>query len=335
MKDVTLGNFIAMTNGTHNAGEIILNKSGKLDIINNHVHFKSLNNKTEGLDSASVLALKQRFLTALLSGGVNVEDLSAVRNRLGIDTSFNVVDEKLAFKPLTRAEVREILDTYKSAINEKLGGSVIKDRKLTISQKGLSTNQATIARRREESARMACEIYNRGFTLPKGFELMDGVWDEKNSKLTLEYFLLKSDGSRPKEAVIADAVRTHVELSVRFGKNPECTADFAYMIEKGLKGIGQVSSAEEFFQKFSTYLDANKTSLLDGMNQEPGKLPKPAARSEASKEQLALWEDMMEFAAKNRVRNKMDKEDGQAKFIKEGREMIQQHEKKRLQKIDV
>lgn len=336
MRDVTLGNFIAMTNGTHNAGEIILNKSGKLDIINNHVHFKGRNNQTEGLDSASVLELKKKFLVSLMSGGgIKLDDLSAIKSRLGIDTSFNVVDEKLAFKPLTRAEVRGILEEYKGAINEKMHGNAIKERKFTISEKGLSTNQATLARRQEESARMACEIYNKGFSLPNGVKLMDGVWDNDNSKLTLEYFLLKSDGTRPKEVVIADAVKAHVELSVRFGKKNEFSAHFARIVEDGLKGIGRVSSAEEFFVKFSDFLEKNQEALRESMNRKAEKLVLATARSEASEEQQALWNDLKEFGAKNRLRQNMDKEKGQAMFIKEGREMIQQHEKKRLQKIDV
>jgi len=122
--DITLAQFNRIATGSYNAGQIDIkvgdNGQAELVKINNHVWRTSKNNVV--LSPERILEVKEAFLNALAKGGVKAEDLKAVRIRLGIPDEIDVasanVKEQRAdilqarFAPLTRAEVRSILDQY-------------------------------------------------------------------------------------------------------------------------------------------------------------------------------------------------------------------------------
>ena len=122
--DISLAQFNKIATGDYNAGPIDIkvgdNGQAELVKINNHVWRTSKNNVV--LSPERILEVKEAFLNALAKGGVKAEDLKAVRIRLGIPdeidaASANVKEQradilKARFAPLTRAEVRSILDQY-------------------------------------------------------------------------------------------------------------------------------------------------------------------------------------------------------------------------------
>ncbi len=117
--NVSLAQFQAVSSGTYNAGEIRLTGQSSLGKVNNHV------SKTEknvvSLSHEEVLAVKQAFVKALREGGVAADEIARVRAQLGLAPApGGAVDRTLgerSLKPLTRQQVREILDRNAAAIN--------------------------------------------------------------------------------------------------------------------------------------------------------------------------------------------------------------------------
>ncbi len=114
-------NFIAT--GKYNAGQIDIapDEQGKMQLtkVNNHIKKIELNNVE--LSKEKVLRVKQAFIDALEKGGVAPEKLSEIRQKIGIPSVLDLnsvgkeKSEVLAerhIEPLTRQQVREILDKY-------------------------------------------------------------------------------------------------------------------------------------------------------------------------------------------------------------------------------
>ena len=108
--NISLAEFQRLAKGDYNAGEVRLASENKLEKMNNHVHLKFLNNKT--IDHAEVIAIKNAFIKALGDNGVLSERLNEIRQKLGLASSGGNWGDmsKLSMKPLTRQQIREIID---------------------------------------------------------------------------------------------------------------------------------------------------------------------------------------------------------------------------------
>ena len=108
--NISLAEFQRLAKGDYNAGEVRLASENKLEKMNNHVHLKFLNNKT--IDHAEVIAIKNAFIKALVDNGVLPERLNEIRQKLGLASSGGNWGDmsKLSMKPLTRQQIREIID---------------------------------------------------------------------------------------------------------------------------------------------------------------------------------------------------------------------------------
>ena len=115
---ITLNDFLVVSNGTYNAGQIDFktNKKGEvtgLKKVNNHVTLSSRN--AVAIDPKRAVAVKEAFLKALAGGGVSEQNLANIRAKLGLApetrTTLGNVGEALQrrFTPLTREQVRDIL----------------------------------------------------------------------------------------------------------------------------------------------------------------------------------------------------------------------------------
>ena len=113
---ITLNDFLAVSNGTYNAGQIDFktNKKGEvtgLKKVNNHVTLSSRN--AVAIDPKRAVAVKEAFLKALAGGGVSAQNLANIRAKLGLApetrTTVAGVGEALQrrFTPLTREQVRD------------------------------------------------------------------------------------------------------------------------------------------------------------------------------------------------------------------------------------
>ena len=122
LPDISLAQFNRIAAGSYNAGQIDFktNADGAAELvkINNHVWRTSKNNVE--LSPERILEVKEAFLNALQKGGVKAESLNAIRNQLGLPAEvqeFSTKAErddflKARFTPLTRAQVRTILDKF-------------------------------------------------------------------------------------------------------------------------------------------------------------------------------------------------------------------------------
>ena len=115
--NISLDKFNAESSGTYNIGQLKLSSDGKsVYRTNNHKTFTILN-WTE-ISSEEALAVKFAFCRALSREGLSQDAINAVKQKLGIPG--NALDALKAgnIKPLTAAEVREVIDTYADQINK-------------------------------------------------------------------------------------------------------------------------------------------------------------------------------------------------------------------------
>ena len=122
LPDISLAQFNRIATGDYNAGQIDFKTkddgTAELVKINNHVWRKSLNNVE--LSPERILEVKEAFLNALQKGGVSAESMNEIRDMLGLSPELDVSADakqrvgiiKARFSPLTRAQVRSILDEY-------------------------------------------------------------------------------------------------------------------------------------------------------------------------------------------------------------------------------
>ena len=115
--NISLQQFQKMSSGTYNAGEVTLTSETTLGRLNNHVVFTRWNGKS--ISHAQVLAIKEAFIRALSDNGVGQAAIDQVRRELGLAPD-GVVDVSLRernIKPLSRKQIRDILDRNAEAIN--------------------------------------------------------------------------------------------------------------------------------------------------------------------------------------------------------------------------
>ena len=115
--NISLDQFQKMATGDYNAGEVALKSESKLTKINNHVHRLSAN--TKSISHEEVLAIKNAFMKALSANGVDMAEINKIRKELGLapdETAPKTLAER-SIKPLTRQQIRDIIDRTAHAIN--------------------------------------------------------------------------------------------------------------------------------------------------------------------------------------------------------------------------
>ena len=120
--NISLAQFNKIATGDYNAGQIDFRTkddgSTELIKVNNHVWKTSKNDVI--LSPERILEVKLAFLNALQRGGVTDEAIKEIRNRLGLPAEVDMLSSKaertdflkMRFAPLTRAQVRSILDEF-------------------------------------------------------------------------------------------------------------------------------------------------------------------------------------------------------------------------------
>ena len=122
--NISLSEFQRMSKGDYNAGEVRLAGETKLARMNNHVHRRGLNK--EVISHEEVIAIKNAFIAALERGGVDANRLAAIRRELGLAAE-STVDFSLrerSVKPLSRQQIREILDRNAEVLNHSAPGTI-------------------------------------------------------------------------------------------------------------------------------------------------------------------------------------------------------------------
>ncbi len=115
--NLSIQEFQKISSGEYNAGEVKLTSATTLGKINDRVTMRWLNKKD--ISHEEVLAIKQAFIKALSDNGVDRKEINRIRRELGLAPD-NAVDRGLrerSIRPLTRQQVREILDRNADTIN--------------------------------------------------------------------------------------------------------------------------------------------------------------------------------------------------------------------------
>ncbi len=115
--NISLKQFNDISSGVHNAGEVKLASDHSLTKVNNHVHKTSRN--VVAIPHAEVIAIKEAFVRALSRGGVLADEINRVRQELGLAAD-GAVDRSLnsrSIRPLTRQQIRDILDRNAATLN--------------------------------------------------------------------------------------------------------------------------------------------------------------------------------------------------------------------------
>ena len=124
--NITIQQFQEIASGKYNAGEVKLTSETSLGKINNHVGFGGSNNDTISHDE--VLAIKDAFVRTLAKNGVGVNALAEIRRRIGLapDPSEPKALVERSIRPLSRQQIRSILDEHQDEINLATGAQTIR-----------------------------------------------------------------------------------------------------------------------------------------------------------------------------------------------------------------
>ena len=182
LPDISLAQFNRIATGDYNAGQIDFKTKDdgttELVKINNHVWQKSKNNVE--LSPERILEVKEAFLNALQKGGVSEEAINEIRDRLGLSPELDVSADatqrlgiiKARFTPLTRAQVRSILDEYANS--------------------GLGFTQESRAAVSRNDLREAANTANMSTSRSKTRDLVNGAGNAVNERMKLHTAMVNS-----------------------------------------------------------------------------------------------------------------------------------------------
>ena len=152
---VSLKQFQDISSGRHNAGEVRLKDAHTIDKVNHYVS-RTGRNKVS-LSHAEVIAVKQAFVDALARGGVQADEIAKVRAQLGLAPE-KAVDTQLmerSLRPLSRQQIREILDRNAEALNAGQNEVTIRTSAQIYARVGADTRRRRIAERDAANAGLA------------------------------------------------------------------------------------------------------------------------------------------------------------------------------------
>ena len=234
--NLTLQQFNEIASGKYNAGEVRLAGETGLAKINNHVHLTFLNNVS--LPHAEVLAIKEAFVKALSQAlpqddgaarKAMQDEINHVRQELGLapeDAADRHLNER-SVRPLSRQQIREIIDRNASAINA-VRARTSEDALKTDAEihAGYGTGRrATLERTREET--------NRALEGKRA--------TEANADIGLAQDLVSGDvdfkpvGAR--RSLLAAAKQQKADILARSHGNPSQNPDATFLYQQADSGL--------------------------------------------------------------------------------------------------
>ena len=124
--NISIREFQRVSSGDYNAGEVKLNSETTLGKVNHHIKLRGSNKVS--LSHAEVIAVKEAFIKALSRSGVDAGQMAEIRRKLGLgaDSAMDRTLHERSLKPLTRQQVREILDEHADTINAHVAPNTIR-----------------------------------------------------------------------------------------------------------------------------------------------------------------------------------------------------------------
>ncbi|MBP5791451.1 MAG: hypothetical protein J6W80_04255, partial [Kiritimatiellae bacterium] len=154
--NISLNEFQRISSGWYNAGEVKLKNANTLDKVNNHVATWWYDNKDD-ISHAETVAIKEALVKALSQHGVEGEALNRARQKLGLQP-MDPSDKSLlkrSVMPLTRQQIREILDENAETLNQSEGHERIRTQAELDARKGDRALEKSTAKRDAVNAALA------------------------------------------------------------------------------------------------------------------------------------------------------------------------------------
>jgi hypothetical protein len=114
--NISLDNFNKAAKGAFNIGQLKLNADGTGVVRTNSRKTLTFLNKTQ-IRPEETLAIKNAFCEAFRREGLSDDAIADIRQKLGLRDTMRETLKAGEIKPLSAAEVREIIDEYAGAIN--------------------------------------------------------------------------------------------------------------------------------------------------------------------------------------------------------------------------
>ena len=279
--NVSLSQFQAVSTGKYNAGEVKLTSETTIDKVNNRVH-RTGANKTD-ISHDEVLAIKQAFVKALAQGGVGAEEIARIRRDLGLGTD-KAVDTSLkdrSIRPLTRQQVREILDRNAAAINAHEGAGTIRtSAELQAGVSAAAKQSRAVAREAANAGLAATRTVAENHRIALFQALVAGDVDFQSNADRAELLKMANDaldivveqsGGRPREGVparIAWGVGGEKRLSMDTGLDE---AAWARKLEDAIVRLHHLApgrAAQELREEFRAVPHEGRAAWLDAMPQD-------------------------------------------------------------------
>ena len=118
--NISLDNFNEAASGKYNIGQLKLGEDGASVVRTNSRKVLTFLNKTQIRPEES-LAIKNAFCNALQREGLSDDAIADIRQKLGLRNTMRETLKAGNIKPLSAAEVREIIDKYAGEINQARG----------------------------------------------------------------------------------------------------------------------------------------------------------------------------------------------------------------------
>lgn len=201
---ISLDQFNKASSGEFNIGQLKLSSDGeRVYRTNNHKTWTIFNNTK--ISATESLAIKFAFCKALAKEGLSVDEMSAIKTKLGIPGNVGDALKAGDIKPLSAAEVREIIDEYAGKINENRAARADGAEVLKTSDDLFKGVDKKVLKTRAETR----DSINEG-TLKKGIEVGLGANKTLNTLVDILKFSdsAKLDKPSPEMTSLAKDIRT-------------------------------------------------------------------------------------------------------------------------------
>ena len=213
--NISLDKFNAESGGTYNIGQMKLSSDGKsVYRTNNHKTWTIFNN-TE-ISSEEAVAVKFAFCEALEKEGLSPEAINAVKQKLGIPGDALDALKVGNIKPLTAAEVREVIDTYASQINQKRASAPNGAKGVAALKTSADLYKGVDKKEMEDRATIRDAINAKSID-----KVMTGADKAVNNLLDILHFGENGESVTPKGKALAKEIMTKLSNPAAFGGKGE------------------------------------------------------------------------------------------------------------------
>lgn len=208
--NISLDTFNKEASGEYNIGQMKLSSDGKSVYRTNSHKTWTILNRTK-MSSEEALAVKFAFCKALSNEGLSDEAINAVKAKLGIPGNATDALKAGNIKPLTAAEVREVIDKYAGDINRSRASAAKGANAAKLLKTSADFYRGVSQKEMLDRAATRTEINTRSIG-----KMMTGTDKSVNTLLDILQFGEKNASSTPAEKRLAREMMTKLSNPTAF-----------------------------------------------------------------------------------------------------------------------